>query len=324
MGCPIVVSQDQSRQDVTEVIQDFKNKFESKGVPFFHINHPVTMNLRMDPYRLLAVHYGWALRTLFDGKAYDQYPLPERVIIMEEDLRIAPDFFDYFEATAPFLDKDPTLLAISAFNDNGFQGTVADPKRLLRSDFFPGLGWMMNRNTWINDLGAKWPTGWWDDWLREPAQRQGRQFIRPEIARTFHFGDKGGASRNQFGQNLHRTMLNAEKTDWDSQDLSYLEPQTFDRLYAEMVAKAKPVPSKDEALEQTKQGVDARIEYRGGIPGYARLAAQMRLMTDEKAGIYRTAYKGVVETRPFGKNFVFLTPPLEELKANFGSNWPAQ
>jgi hypothetical protein len=47
----------------------------------------------------------------------------------------------------------------------------------------------------------------------------------------------------------------------------------------------------------------------------------MQLMTDEKAGIFRTAYNGVVETRPLGQNFVFLTPPDEEMKANFGNYW---
>ena len=43
----------------------------------------------------------------------------------EEDLEIAPDFFDMFGATAPLLD-DPAenLLAISAFNDNGLKQLV--------------------------------------------------------------------------------------------------------------------------------------------------------------------------------------------------------
>jgi alpha-1,3-mannosyl-glycoprotein beta-1,2-N-acetylglucosaminyltransferase len=222
--------------------------------------------LRGNPYQWLAIHYGWALRMLFDGKAYNEFPLPERVIILEEDLRIAPDFFEYFEATAPLLDRDPTLLAVSAFNDNGFQGQVADPKRLLRSDFFPGLGFSFTRNTWVSDIGPKWPGGYWDDWLREPAQRQGRQFIRPEITRTFHFGEKGGASHGQFGANHQRIMLNTEKVDWEAQDLSYLEPDSFKKIYAQMVSNAKPVQSKEEALEQVKQGSDARIEYRGGIP----------------------------------------------------------
>lgn len=322
MGCPIVVTQDRDIPAVTQVIEDYKTKFEDKGIPFYHIKHPSSPGLRGNPYQLLAVHYGWALRTLFDGDAYDKYSLPERVIILEEDLRIAPDFFDYFEAVAPLLDSDPNLLAVSAFNDNGYQNQVADNKRLMRSDFFPGLGWMMNRDTWVNDIGSKWPNGYWDDWLREPDQRKGRQFIRPEITRTFHFGEKGGASSNQFGGRLHNIMLNVDAIDWKAQDTSYLNEDVFDRNYAQMVAKARLVGSPQEALEQVKLGEDVRVEY-SGIPGFARVSRRFNLMTDEKAGIFRTAYKGIVETRPFGQNFVFLTPSTNELKANFGSNWPA-
>ena len=36
--------------------------------------------------------------------------LPRRVIILEEDLEIAPDFFEYFAALSPMLDSDPSLL----------------------------------------------------------------------------------------------------------------------------------------------------------------------------------------------------------------------
>ncbi|CAN0542781.1 unnamed protein product, partial [Ectocarpus sp. 12 AP-2014] len=42
-----------------------------------------------------------------------------KVIILEEDLEIAPDFFEYFSAMAPLLDSDETLMAVSAWNDNG-------------------------------------------------------------------------------------------------------------------------------------------------------------------------------------------------------------
>lgn len=52
-----------------------------------------------------------------------------------------------------------------------------------RSDFFPGLGWMMRRPLWL-EFKDKWPLGFWDDWMRDEAQRQNRGCIRPEISRT--------------------------------------------------------------------------------------------------------------------------------------------
>ena len=61
---------------------------------------------------------------------------------------LAPDFFSYFEATAPLLDADESLYCVSSWNDHGQDRFVSDPTRLYRSDFFPGLGWMLNRRVW--------------------------------------------------------------------------------------------------------------------------------------------------------------------------------
>ena len=155
-------------------------------------------------YKALAKHFGWALTQVFDGSLpgdykpsypdyHPKFPQPERVIILEEDIKVAPDFFSYMAATAKLLDADPTLYAVSAFNDNGHL-VQEDSDRLLRSDFFPGLGWMMSRALWKDEFEAKWPNGFWDDWMREPVQRKGRQVIRREVSRTYHFGRKASSS----------------------------------------------------------------------------------------------------------------------------------
>ena len=109
-----------------------------------------------------------------------------------QDIEVAPDFFSYFTHTAPLLEADPTLLAVSAFNDNGQAAYRGAATALHRSDFFPGLGWLLTRELW-GELGSKWPNerGFWDDWLREPAQRKGRATIRPEVSRSYTFGSKG-------------------------------------------------------------------------------------------------------------------------------------
>lgn len=45
----------------------------------------------------------------------------------QDDLEIAPDFFSYFDATAPLLWEDSTLYCVSAWNDNGQSNHVSDP-----------------------------------------------------------------------------------------------------------------------------------------------------------------------------------------------------
>lgn len=184
IGCPLIISQDGNDPDVAAVIQDFTDQYEGE-IPIVHLKHDNSQKVDgagwQIPYKRLAIHYGWALQQTFDGLATPGYPSPDRVIILEEDLHVSPDFFEYFGQMAPLLDQDSTLLTVSSFNDNGKEGKIKDPTRVLRSDFFPGLGWMMNRKLWDTELASKWPGGYWDDWLREPAQRQGRHILRPEV-----------------------------------------------------------------------------------------------------------------------------------------------
>lgn len=189
---PVFVSQDGANDDVTAVVRRHgarslvhpRRAIDLKAAPAF---------LRKAPgYAYLSVHYGWALRTLFGApQGY------EGVIILEEDLEVAPDFFDYFNATgepvasaarpppspmriatrmltrprrlrpaAPLLYQDASLLAVSAFNDNGQPRYASDETVVHRSDFFPGLGWLLTRRLW-DELDAKWPEekGFWDDWM---------------------------------------------------------------------------------------------------------------------------------------------------------------
>lgn len=63
-------------------------------------------------------------------------------------MEIAPDFFAYFKATSGLLDADPTLYCVSSWNDHGQQQFVRNETQIHRSDFFPGLGWMMNKQLW--------------------------------------------------------------------------------------------------------------------------------------------------------------------------------
>ena len=333
-GCPIIISEDGQHNEVRQVFLEYQAKFHAKGIPMIHIHHHqqqiagaeqqqqylrpgVITRKKKDPYagyKLLAVHYGWAISHVFNGDIYSNndhnnninqfFPIPQRIIILEEDIKVAPDFFSFMEATSTILDSDPSLYAVSAFNDNGH--LVKDPTRLLRSDFFPGLGWMMTRTLYKNELESKWPTGFWDDWIRDPLQRQQRQVIRPEISRTYHFGRQGGASHNQFGRLLESVKLNDQPVNWQEKDLSYLQEYIYKENYLALVANSQLAKNVDDAIELTKDG-NVRLEYVD-YPDFKFMADELRIMDDEKAMVPRTAYHGIVETRPHGNNLLFLVP----------------
>lgn len=292
----------------------------------------------ISPYVILARHFEYALGKVFDGSAYQgdrgdsAAPPPthetQRVIVLEEDIDIAPDFFSYFGRTATLLDSDPDLYAVSAFNDNGQALHVSDHTRLLRSDFFPGLGWMMNRDLWM-EIGERWaPNGYWDDWLRDPDIRKGRQVIRPEVCRSYHFGRDGGASKNIFKKFLDNIDLNQANVLWSEIDLSYLDRQTYDANYLKQVERATPVKGMagiSVAAAEAGENVELRIEYKSQKK-FTTIATMLKIMGDEKAGVPRTAYAGVVEARikvtvfeekkEVEKIKIYVTPPMDILRQN--------
>lgn len=181
---PIIVSQDCDDAATRRVIRSFPD--------VQLISQPDQSDIQVLPkekkfkgYYKIARHYGWALNETF-RRGYDF------VVIVEDDLNVAPDFFEYFLGTHQLLRTDPTLWCVSAWNDNGKAGNIDETaaELLYRTDFFPGLGWMLTKELWA-ELSVKWPLAFWDDWIRHPLQRKERACIRPEISRTRTFGKIG-------------------------------------------------------------------------------------------------------------------------------------
>jgi alpha-1,3-mannosyl-glycoprotein beta-1,2-N-acetylglucosaminyltransferase len=292
-GPDVFISQDGNNLPVQNVISKFKLKFkENHGGDVTHLKHVQAGGA--NGYEKLAKHFGWALKQLFEVHQ------AKRVIILEDDLEIAPDFFDYFLAMAPILDDDDTVMAVSAWNDNGQSQHVTDAKSVVRSDFFPGLGWMLNERVW-KEWGPKWPRGYWDDWLREPPQRKGRVTLRPEISRTHTFGVKGVSHAQFFKKFLGSNTLSKDHVAWGSIDFSYLKKDNFDAELKEAVNKAREVRAGEAKANRNKCTEDLKVKYnslhRGPQPTFFSVASILGIMQDSKAKVPRTAYNGVVQVR---------------------------
>ncbi|XP_020113363.1 alpha-1,3-mannosyl-glycoprotein 2-beta-N-acetylglucosaminyltransferase isoform X2 [Ananas comosus] len=284
---PLFVSQDGTNPDV-----------KSKALSYSQITYMQHVDLEpvhterpgeLIAYYKIARHYKWALDELFTKHNFN------RVIILEDDMEIAPDFFDYFEATSTLLDNDKTIMAVSSWNDNGQVQFVHDPETLYRSDFFPGLGWMLTKSTW-EELSPKWPKAYWDDWVRLKEVHKDRQFIRPEICRTYNFGEHGSSMGQFFKQYLEPIKLNDVHVDWKSADVSYLREDKYLVLFRKIVSDAKPVHGPDAVPTAHNLDVDVRIQY-SDQRDFERLARQFGIFEEWKDGIPRTAYKGVVVFR---------------------------
>ncbi|XP_021170763.1 alpha-1,3-mannosyl-glycoprotein 2-beta-N-acetylglucosaminyltransferase b isoform X2 [Fundulus heteroclitus] len=300
---PIIVSQDCGHAETARVISSY-------GEQVTHIKQPELSDIKVRPehrkfqgYYKIARHYRWALNQVFH--TFSQ----STVVIVEDDLEVAPDFFEYFRALYPILRSDPTLWCVSAWNDNG-RDALIDPSKaelLYRTDFFPGLGWMLLKELW-DELEPKWPSAFWDDWMRQPEQRKNRSCIRPEISRTITFGRKGVSLGQFFDQYLRYIRLNTEFVPFTKQDLSFLLKEKYDEIFIQEVYSATLVKIEDLQHGGHLKGPGPyRVQY-SSRDSFKVFARNLGVMDDLKSGVPRTGYRGVVSFLHRGRR-VFLAPP---------------
>lgn len=300
---PIIVSQDCGHADTARVIGSY-------GEQLTHIRQPDLSDIRVRPehrkfqgYYKISRHYRWALNQVFNKFSHSN------VVIVEDDLEVAPDFFEYFRALYPILRSDPSLWCVSAWNDNG-RDALVDPSKaelLYRTDFFPGLGWMLLKDMW-DELEPKWPLAFWDDWMRQPEQRKERSCVRPEISRTITFGRKGVSLGQFFDQYLRYIKLNTEFVPFTKLDLSYLLKDNYELKFVLQVYSAPLV--KIEELQQggsLKGPGPYRVQY-SSRDSFKVFSRNLGVMDDLKSGVPRTGYRGVVSFLYRGRR-VFLAPP---------------
>jgi alpha-1,3-mannosyl-glycoprotein beta-1,2-N-acetylglucosaminyltransferase len=195
---------------------------------------------------------------------------------------------------------------VSAWNDNGKKGLIDEsrPDLLYRTDFFGGLGWMMTRDLWVNELMQKWPKSYWDDWMRQPAQRRNRACIRPEISRTKTFGKIGVSNGLFFDKHLKYIVLNDHPVSFLQKDLNYLHKDTYDKDMNKVIAKSELVPFQNlKAFAADHGNADIGSEKELSIKVIYKTKNEFKaavkvlgIMDDFKSGVPRMAYKGIVST----------------------------
>ncbi|XP_030826474.1 LOW QUALITY PROTEIN: alpha-1,3-mannosyl-glycoprotein 2-beta-N-acetylglucosaminyltransferase-like, partial [Camarhynchus parvulus] len=301
---PVIVSQDCGHAETAAVIASY-------GAAVSHIRQPDLSDVPVPPehrkfqgYYKISRHYRWALGQVFRAFRY------RAAIVVEDDLEVAPDFFEYFQAVLPLLEQDPSLWCASAWNDNGKEALVdaGRAELLYRTDFFPGLGWLLLAELW-DELEPKWPPAFWDDWMRQPEQRRGRACVRPEVSRTMTFGRKGVSHGQFYDQYLKFIKLNDRFVPFTQMDLSYLKKDRYEGFFLQQVYSAPEIHLEELQKDSGRDSGPVRLQYRGR-DSFKALAKALGLMDDLKSGVPRAGYRGVVSFVCRGRR-VFLAPRLD-------------
>lgn len=342
---PIIVSQDCGHAETAEVIRSYGKRVAHLQQPDLSDVPVKLQHKKFQGYYKISRHYRWALNQVFRTLSHSSVviveddlevglrlntftintnaPVEIHMLILQlvkcwvfshfnslisPPLQVAPDFFEYFRATLPLLMADPSLWCVSAWNDNGREGYV-DPGKaelLYRTDFFPGLGWMLLKEEW-EELEPKWPASFWDDWMREPEQRRNRACIRPEISRTLTFGRQGVSLGQFFDKYLRYIKLNTEFVPFTKLDLSYLKEDTYRKEFEQEVYST-PVVTYEEITQGRLKGAGPfRLQY-SSRDSFKLLSKNLGIMDDFKSGVPRTGYRGIVTFISRGRR-MFLAPP---------------
>jgi alpha-1,3-mannosyl-glycoprotein beta-1,2-N-acetylglucosaminyltransferase len=289
---------------IARTVEQFKNKFYSvvfspsmdidNEANAKHLAFRASKGYPQDPflgnsYYKIARHYFLALDYVLREKGHSH------VVILEDDLKMAPDALYYFYKTASLLNEDGSLMCVSAWNDNGLKTAARDQTRLFRTDFFPGLGWMMAQKLWTEELREKWPvsaTTGWDHWLRTDIIHKGRECVAPEVPRVQHVSKEGtnvqrGASdvfkRYALADALPASVANVASEGFG--DLSYLLQDNWERLFAAMIEHGASHPADPRAQVRL-------VLQRGGH--WYRNWSKFRVWSNPGA---RGTYKGAILTR---------------------------
>lgn len=168
------------------------------------------------------------------------------VIVLEPYLEVSPDFLRYFSQTLHLLERDKSLLTISAWNDNGFVYSSGEPQVYYRMQTFPGFGWVLSRPL-LNEIKeskfscCEGPT--WRGWFQGDLLR-GREVVVPDLSRVRRSLPTGFTMETPF---LRRYLK-----DRISSSITNLEPmETYKMTYREYETEIKSLIARSKLLNTT-------------------------------------------------------------------------
>ena len=191
----IIVSMD-SPSMFAEIRQSVQTVLGNSLIPVRFYEHEIPFSLKFSGVAGCTRHVGSILRRVFETEIF------EYLILLEDDLLVAPDFFNYFSQVGPLLHpNNPAsagLFCVSAWNDHAFDnaGLIFDESRVMRTNWYPGLGVMFHKSVWVDSWKTEWP--FWeapdwnhDQWIRYESSTRNKDCIAPQVPRTHHLSSEG-------------------------------------------------------------------------------------------------------------------------------------
>jgi len=186
--------------------------------------------------------------------AMDHFTDSPVVIILEDDLLLSPDFLDFFNLASKLLDSDSSVWAVSAWNDNGSMARKEASRNILRTDFFPGLGWLLKRDIWEH---MNWPMKHWDWYFRSSNFTAGKHCIYPEVSRVYHMPGNGSFMENRLFTKYFKNVVSSQDSafKWQLEDFVVAKQNIYNSRIVKVLMHGSTHVSHGSQL----QGILAKI-----------------------------------------------------------------
>mmetsp|Transcript_7499 Transcript_7499/g.18231 ORF Transcript_7499/g.18231 Transcript_7499/m.18231 type:complete len:514 (-) Transcript_7499:266-1807(-) len=298
-GFPLFISQYGEDEAMSALIQSQLME-EGQRTNIFHLQYVVDKEHKSASKRETD-HSFWTLSQLFDNYGYS------KAVILDDNLNVAFDFFDYLQASSALLDTDSSIMCVSAWNENGQADFAKDSSSLIRTDIFPEYSSMISNSFW-REIKRDWPASDWKSFVRTLDEEKRRACIIPEVCRVSvrKQPSMSEADEEEFEKYFSNIKLNKNPVKFGSMDLNYLSKPKYDLYIRKLVETSTTIPTASALKDYRGQPGNIKILYEG-TKSYVSIARILNLPSRLRDGYPPASYYGLVIIR-YGTWRVFITP----------------
>ena len=222
----VILSQDGTDPDVTELLDQFTSKHSKQVRWIRHARQPLAL-------------LGFCHRTFAEAGTSDHMRFVidlafrwldvDCVSVLEDDIWPSPDFYAFSEFACRAAKKNSdSVLLVNAHHHDSSSAINADSLHVLERTSFAPRGWIVARESWNVNLEPRWTLfGGWDIQInkRVVPSLQNKAVFGPLISRTRHIGAKGvnyEMSQEEYERSLEAKVVTPDK--------SLTNPQTDAKL----------------------------------------------------------------------------------------------
>ena len=160
----------------------------------------------------------------------------------------------------------------------------------------------------------------WDDWLRSPAVRDGRQCVFPEVPRTHTFGSIGTSGGIFYRSFLANMLLNRERIDWARMVRTWGQGS---QLCACGWADADCGCKRATVIAGERAHTHARTHAHTHTHAHSHACARARLPAQDLSYLRAGAYAALMDGW-LAAAVPLVLPPSIELRDHCGARQPAE